>query len=745
MKNKVYIRTSNVFLVFLVVTSLPAVLTRNLQGTSNTCLSRCGNITIPYPFGTSPGCGLPEFSLNCISHAGSNFSADPALLLSPPCDPSGNFYQVTSISANTLIIRATNLVAASCAQTVGSGNGSTSVCLGPASAPYVFTSQNNLFAWGCGAWGALDADDQFVDDCSIDCSAASQNEMVYCLNYECCIIQFPKGVRNITINAGGNCGHAGVVYPPSHEGGLAGREWGVQLGWAIPGPSCQNATTLGNYSCAATATCHDAQFAGLTGYTCACSAGYDGDGYANGIGCNDINKCLNSTLNNCSPNAVCTDTAGGYYCNCRNGFFGDGSRDGTGCQSIRKRKLLLVAAILVGLGGVVLALLCRIKKTTKHTQFAQRNFEALGKLQDFFTSLTNGESNTTTLFSLKELEKATNGFADDQKLGVGGFGTVYKGTMESGLIVAVKRTNKLDTSGAQQFLNEVALLSQVNHRNLVRLHGCCLETEVPMLVYEYVPNGNLSEHLRGEKSSELGHLTWPKRIQIAIETAEAITYLHSEANPPIYHRDVKSSNILLNNMYGVKVSDFGISKLIPLDATHVSTIAQGTPGYWDPEYFLSYQLTDKSDVYSFGVILLELITSQPPVDLNRDKMEMSLVAMCILQIKEGNFEAIVDPKLLPSNFEEMETTLQEIEKVATMAMHCLAFKGDDRPSMKQVTEVLHQIKGRNCQWSEGRRNMSSEFGLAGVHEIKSVQELELIQLMDANTPNSSQSSNIVSF
>ncbi len=277
---------ANVFLVFLVVSSLPAVLTRNLQGTSNTCLSKCGNITIPYPFGTSPGCGLPEFSLNCTSDAGSNFSANPALLLSPPCGPSVDFYQVTSISANTLIIRATNLVADSCAQTVGSGNGSISVCLGPASAPYVFTSNNTLFAWGCSAWGQLDGDDEYVGTCSINCNGNSQNEIEYCLNYECCVTQFPMGVRNITIYTGGDCGWASVVYPPSHEGGLAGREWGVQLGWAIPGPSCQNATTLGNYSCAATATCQDAQFPGLTGYTCACSAGYDGDGYANGIGCN---------------------------------------------------------------------------------------------------------------------------------------------------------------------------------------------------------------------------------------------------------------------------------------------------------------------------------------------------------------------------------------------------------------------------------------------------------------------------
>ncbi|CAK9232279.1 unnamed protein product [Sphagnum troendelagicum] len=325
-----------------------------------------------------------------------------------------------------------------------------------------------------------------------------------------------------------------------------------------------------------------------------------------------INECLNSTLNNCSRNAKCINTIGSYYCNCTTGFMGDGYTNGSSCIG-------LPTIVAVGLGGVLLALLCCIKRTRKHKQFARRNFEALGKLQEIFTSLTDGESNTTTLFSLKELEKATNGFADDQKLGVGGFGTVYKGTMESGLIVAVKRTNKLDTSGAQQFLNGVALLSQVNHRNLVRLHGCCLETEVPMLVYEYVSNGNLSDHLQGEKSSEGGHLSWLKRMQIAIVAAEAITYLHSEANPPIYHRDVKSTNILLDNNYGVKVSDFGISKLIPLGATHVSTVAQGTPGYWDPEYFLSYQLTSKSDVYSFGVILLELITSQPPVNFNRDQ------------------------------------------------------------------------------------------------------------------------------
>jgi hypothetical protein len=198
------------------------------------------------------------------------------LLLAPPCGRSGNFIQVTSISTNTLIISAIRLVTFSCDPTLGSGN-ATSACLGPASAPYVFTPQNNLFAGGCDAWGELYGDEEFVGRCSTQgCNSTGQNEIT-----DCTTPQFPKGVRNITINGGGNCGWASVIYPPTYDGGV----WGAQLGWAIPGPSCQNATTLPNYSCAAMATCQDAQFPGLSGYTCACNAGYYGDGYANGIGC----------------------------------------------------------------------------------------------------------------------------------------------------------------------------------------------------------------------------------------------------------------------------------------------------------------------------------------------------------------------------------------------------------------------------------------------------------------------------
>jgi serine/threonine protein kinase len=166
----------------------------------------------------------------------------------------------------------------------------------------------------------------------------------------------------------------------------------------------------------------------------------------------------------------------------------------------------------------VLITICCLQKRRKVKRFARRNLEALGNMKDFFSSFSHGKK--VTFYSLRELEKATKNFADERILGEGGFGTVYKGTLDNGLEVAIKKTNHVDTSGSQQFVNEVSVLSLVNHRNLVRLHGCCVETEVPMLIYEYVPNGNLLEHLQGQRS-EL-HLGWEKRLQIAIETAEAL-------------------------------------------------------------------------------------------------------------------------------------------------------------------------------------------------------------------------------
>lgn len=317
-------------------------------------------------------------------------------------------------------------------------------------------------------------------------------------------------------------------------------------------------------------------------------------------------------------------------------------------------------------------------------------------LQEVISNITHGNA-AVTVFSLKELEKATENFGEHLVLGLGGFGTVYKGTLRNGMVhVAIKVSNSASKSGKKQLMNEISILSQTSHPNLVKLFGCCVETEVPILVYEYIPNGNLFEHLHRLRFGV--NLNWAKRLQIASETADALAYLHFAAQPPIYHRDVKSANILLSNTFSVKVADFGISRLTSPEKTHVSTAVQGTPGYLDPEYFHSYHLTDKSDVYSFGVVLMELITSQKPLDYHRGD-EHSLAAYAIPIIKEGNIDMIIDPQLKEPR-DEYEKSLPIIQCVAEVAMDCLAEKRKDRPTMRMVADDLQSIK------SFARRNVS---------------------------------------
>ncbi|CAL9082084.1 unnamed protein product [Musa textilis] len=222
----------------------------------------------------------------------------------------------------------------------------------------------------------------------------------------------------------------------------------------------------------------------------------------------------------------------------------------------------------------------------------------------------------TQIFMYEELEGATDGFGTSNVLGDGGFGTVYKGKLRDGRTVAIKRFYKNNDRLVEQFINEVYILSSIRHQHLVTLYGCTSRSSRELLlVYEYVPNGTVADHLHGCRERE-GALTWPLRMSIAIETADALSYLHA-VTPQIIHRDVKTTNILLDRSFHVKVGDFGLSRLFPANATHVSTAPQGTPGYVDPDYHQCYQLTDKSDVYSFGVMLVELISSKPAVDVKQ--------------------------------------------------------------------------------------------------------------------------------
>ena len=304
-------------------------------------------------------------------------------------------------------------------------------------------------------------------------------------------------------------------------------------------------------------------------------------------------------------------------------------------------------------------------------------------LQEKFSSC--GSSEKAKIFTAEELQRATDNYNKSRFLGQGGYGTVYKGMLPDGNIVAVKKSKGIDKSQIEQFINEVVILSQINHRNIVKLLGCCLETEYPLLVYEFIPNGTLSQHIHWQKDLELS-LSWENRIRIACEVAGAVAYMHGAASIPILHRDIKSSNILLDDKYAAKVSDFGTSRAVPDDKTHLTTEVKGTLGYLDPEYFQSSQFTDKSDVYSFGVVLVELLTGKKPISFVRDEEERNLVSHFIALTKEDRLHQILQPQVAG------EASRKDIHAIANLAMRCLRLNGKKRPSMKEVSMELEALR-----------------------------------------------------
>ncbi|KAK7262846.1 hypothetical protein RJT34_30427 [Clitoria ternatea] len=286
-------------------------------------------------------------------------------------------------------------------------------------------------------------------------------------------------------------------------------------------------------------------------------------------------------------------------------------------------------------------------------------------------------------FTYEELAAATKGFLNENIIGQGGFGYVYKGTLPNGKEVAVKSLKSGSGQGEREFQAEIDIISRVHHRHLVSLVGYCVSGGQRMLVYEYVPNQTLEHHLHGKGQPPMG---WSTRMRIALGSAKGLAYLHEDCNPRIIHRDIKASNVLLDDNFEAKVSDFGLAKLTTDNNTHVSTRVMGTFGYLAPEYASSGKLTEKSDVFSFGVMLLELITGKRPLDLT-DAMDESLVdwARPLLNKwleENGNLGELVDP------FLEGHYNTQEMSRIAACAAASIRHSARKRPKMSQIVRAL---------------------------------------------------------
>ncbi|KAF7031625.1 hypothetical protein CFC21_042929 [Triticum aestivum] len=322
---------------------------------------------------------------------------------------------------------------------------------------------------------------------------------------------------------------------------------------------------------------------------------------------------------------------------------------------------------------------------------------SISRISSVSSTSTSQTKSWQDQFSFQEVCLATSNFSEQNKIGKGNFGTVYKAKLRDGSIIAVKRAKKnmFDRHLSAEFRSEIQILSKVEHLNLVKFLGHLEHQDERLILVEYISNGTLREHLDGSRGEPL---EFSQRLNIAIDIAHAVAYLHGYTDNPIIHRDIKSSNILLTDQLRAKVSDFGFARLAPYDteATHISTMVKGTVGYVDPDYLNTNHLTERSDVYSFGVLLVELITGRRPVERNRGRQQRLSTEWALRKCREGDVVVVMDPRMRRTS-----AAVAAVERVMALAAECAAPERAARPAMRRCAEVLWSVR-RDFQQEQQR-------------------------------------------
>ncbi|KAL3737286.1 hypothetical protein ACJRO7_026111 [Eucalyptus globulus] len=680
------------------------------------CQISCGNLSIPYPFGSSDSSSDCHFNFTSFIVYCDHSTVPPTPYM---WNRSSNL-QISDISVEDHEMRISLWVGRDCYNSSGYDQSSSFYpWLTLAKFP-ISSAKNKFTAVGCDTLPYFhDRRENFSLGCMSLCGNITNVSNGSCSGVGCCETNIPTDSLNYQISFMSFYKHAYVLdfnpcsYAFVAEIGsynfsigdfkqLRSRKSTLVLDWAIGKQTCEDAEKdPASYMCKQNTKCANAENG--SGYKCTCLEGYQGNPYLE-------NGCHAIPLNLFSPpegrsrqypcEGKCNNTEGNYTCLCPKGYHGygkKGSENGQGC--IVNPSYLM--KILVGVAAGIIVLLFGIGflyfgyRKRKFIRLKEQYFEQNGGL--LLKQQLDKHDRTTKnakIFSAEELEKATNNYDESRIVGRGGYGTVYKGLLPKNVVVAIKKSKLVDQSQIKQFINEVIVLSQINHRNVVKLLGCCLETEVPLLVYDFINNETLFDRIHNPNKSS--KLSWEIRLRIASETAGVLSYLHSAASTPIIHRDVKSANILLDDSYTVKVSDFGSSRLVPLDQMQLPTIVQGTLGYLDPEYLLTSQLTEKSDVYSFGVVLVELLTGKKALSFDQSEEERSLAMYFLSSLKKGKlFHIVVE---IIANGENNE----QVTEVANLAKRCLSIKSEERPTMKEVAMELDGLRAMaNHPWVNG--------------------------------------------